>query len=265
MSLMEAYFDESGTHAGSAVVCLAGFILDSEAAEQMEIAWVEMLQVYGLPFFHMVDCAHGSGYFKKLSEQERVAAQTRAIELMRTYITRCFVVSVVPEVIAQVAPSSPLLGSPYSICAHCCLLFPGMWADANNYNGKINYLFESGHRSQSEANAIMNKVFSFEELVENYRYNSHKFADKRELILLQAADIIAWLWHTECKRKIEQKRPRKRKDLQTLMAFKDGMPFFAGAHIDSRFLQTACLPIMLDQYPLTYPWRQSWKLNNTLT
>lgn len=57
--LIEAYFDESGTHDGSPVMVIGGFLIESEEARKLELAWKVMLDRYGIEFFHMTDCALG--------------------------------------------------------------------------------------------------------------------------------------------------------------------------------------------------------------
>jgi hypothetical protein len=255
VDLVEAYFDESGTHGGSEFMCVGGYIAEAEKSKTMQDEWQIMLADYDLPYFHMVDCAHGSAPFDKLTLDERIAVETRAIGLMRANIAECFVLSILPAEHARWIPTSPLFGSPYSVCIHNCLTIVQAWADKNHFHGDVAYFFESGHKSQSEANGIMNKIFSVPSLRKEQRYLSHTFADKKKVFGLQAADIIAWQWYTECKRRIERVRPNKRKDLSALMEPRaDGTKFFAGAHLGAQFLQQIATPHLRHEYPLTYPW-----------
>lgn len=256
LPLVETYFDESGTHQGSKVLCLAGYVVESEAGKRLSDDWALMLERYGLPFFHMVDCVHGRPPFDGLTRKEQDEAERSAIRIMRTHINQCFVVSLMPEVFDRYVPASPLIGSPYSVCIHACLGAAQAWADINAYRGDIAYFFESGHQSQSEANRIMTKIFSVPALRDKQRYVAHTFADKRKVFPLQAADIIAWLWNNECKRKMDTSRPQRRRDLNALMQPKDdGSLFFAGAHLDAKFLRGLATPVLRSQYFLTYPWR----------
>ena len=58
MALMEAYFDESGTHEGSPFVCVAGYLFEKGNAAALNADWRAMLKGNDLPFFRMSDCAH---------------------------------------------------------------------------------------------------------------------------------------------------------------------------------------------------------------
>jgi hypothetical protein len=60
------------------------------------------------------------------------------------------------------------------------------WADETDVDGDIAYLFESGHRSQSEANAIMERLFHNPKMKRDFRYKAHAFIDKTSAPALQA-------------------------------------------------------------------------------
>ena len=61
--MMEAYFDESGTHGESLVMCIAGYLLTSEQATHLDREWADVLRKFGVKIFHAVDCAHGEVNF----------------------------------------------------------------------------------------------------------------------------------------------------------------------------------------------------------
>ena len=66
MELSEAYFDASGTHGAAKDLCLAGYIFRKDAAIAFDEDWRRMLGKFGLPYFHMKECAHAKGVFKNL-------------------------------------------------------------------------------------------------------------------------------------------------------------------------------------------------------
>src|SRR5690606_41984311 len=61
---------------GSSVLAVGGYLIRSDRAARMERKWKAALSRYGVPYFHMVDCAHGNGVFQSLSKQQRVEIQT---------------------------------------------------------------------------------------------------------------------------------------------------------------------------------------------
>jgi hypothetical protein len=153
-----------------------------------------------------------------------------------------------------VMPNDPqITGSPYSFCAHACLTAVRSWADQTNYAGGIAYFFESGHRSQSEADGIMKRLFQQSQLKASHRYASHAFADKRNLRPLQAADLIAWQWHTDQKRRMTGKSLSPRLDCFELMMSGDGRgSLFHALHYDQFMLRKVADTVLRGKYPLTF-------------
>jgi hypothetical protein len=253
---MKAYFDESGECDISPVFCMAGFIIEREAARQMSERWQKMLDAYRLPMFHMTDCANGAPPFDSLTMDERIAAEKEAISIIRDTITYGFAVSLKPREFSKSVPRSPEIGSPYSLCVHTCFTGVRGWANHTNFAGKISYIFEEGHRSAGEANGIMRRIFYKPEMRAEHRYISHAFADKCMVLPLQAADLIAWQWFSENKRQIERTRPNPRKDFQELMIkpMESGAKYHA-IHFTPKLLADISHPVLMNEYPLTYPWR----------
>jgi hypothetical protein len=53
----ETYFDESDSHKGASALCVAAYLFEKEACKALDLEWKAVLDEFGLPFFHMVDCA----------------------------------------------------------------------------------------------------------------------------------------------------------------------------------------------------------------
>ena len=83
LMLTEAYFDESGSfEEGPYIFCIAGYFIDSAQAKEMDHEWAAVLSAHHIPYFHMVDCAHGSGVFagKKKEESRNRSKDDRAYQ-----------------------------------------------------------------------------------------------------------------------------------------------------------------------------------------
>jgi hypothetical protein len=253
MQRVEAYFDESGTHDGSPVLCLGGFVVEHDAARRLDADWEQMLAKYDIPFFHMTDCANGADIYAPLGIQGRIEVASEAIQLIRKHMINGRMTSIYPRDFHVYAPDHEQLGSAYSMCAHGCLAGVQSWADHAGFYGKIDYFFESGHKSQNEANRIMAEIFKQPALRQRHRYSSHAFADKRKIRPLQAADIIAWHWFTENKRRLERKRPNMRADTIALMGPNESGAEFISLHYDPDNIKRVARPAFADKYPLTYP------------
>lgn len=219
--LAEVYIDDSGSHAGSPVLCLAGYVFGCDEAKTLSRRWSEVLDAYHLPFFHMVDCAHGAEPFGKLSPEQRIAVEKEMIALIREHSEYGFAVSVAERDYEAVIPSALKvhIGSAYSFCVRQCLTLVKDWLNSSGFKGDVAYYFEAGHARQCEALSILNAMFNECRLVDHYQHTAHTFADKRKFLPLQAADILAWQWHTEKKHKIF--RQPTRKDLKALLRPQD--------------------------------------------
>jgi Protein of unknown function (DUF3800) len=215
MAIMEAYFDESGTHAGSPFLCVAGYLFKKGNAHALDIAWREMLQEKSLPFFRMSDCAHGTGPFQGWSKIDTTDLEIRAINLVKAYAAYGFAASVVMDDF-HLIPNLGLFDTAYSFA--CLQMFLGVkyWADNNDFHGDVNYVFESGAQHQSEANAFMQNVFEHPQMRLDFRYSSHTFADKANVSQLQCADLLAWHWFTHNQRG-RRGEVAKRKDFRSLL------------------------------------------------
>jgi hypothetical protein len=53
VSFASVYVDESGSHEGSPILCLAGFLYEDEHGELLDKAWRALLAREGLPYIRM--------------------------------------------------------------------------------------------------------------------------------------------------------------------------------------------------------------------
>jgi hypothetical protein len=208
VAVLECYFDESGSHDGSPVLCVAGFLYEKERCKDLDLAWKDALDRFRLPYFHMVDCAHGSPPFKELSREERIAVETQMIGLIRSHATFGVAVALVESEYNELFPPPSPLKDAYSYS--CWLALSGIygWIMRNQFDGKIAYFFEAGHKYQSEANALMAHIFNEPNLRQEYRYAGHSFIAKEQARPIQTADILAWQHATDCKKILNKQRRR---------------------------------------------------------
>ena len=199
VGLVEVYFDESGSHDGSPVLCVAGYIIESENAKILTDEWNEVLAAKALTHFHMIDCAHGVGEFSVLSKAERIEVAKNLIEIIKARVVRGLGAMVVSDQYNALMPHHQNMGSAYNYCIWHCREGVRLWADEVQFNGDVAYFFESGHKSQSEANRIMHLSFKRKGAGCPFRYLSHTFVDKKKFPGVQAADLLAWQMFTDWK------------------------------------------------------------------
>lgn len=225
VALIEAYFDESigtadvteaGTKRKVPVLCVAGYLIESEQAKHLCEEWQAVLDWKKLPFFHMVDCAHGNKPFDKLSKGERIEVASRMIGNIKRRTIKGFAVAVNVAQFEALMPQHPVIGSPYSFCATVVLAGVQKWIENASFKGDAAYFFEAGHASRQEADWIMRQTFDVPELRAASRYVAHSFVEKTKAPPLQAADLLAWQFYTDARHQMEGKRPR-RKDFASLI------------------------------------------------
>jgi hypothetical protein len=192
----QAFFDESGSHDGSAVLCVAGYVFRKSNAIKLGHEWRKVLRWKKLPYFHMVDCAHGNGPFANLTKDERIAVETKLIETIKRYAIQGISVTIDPAEYASFPNKLPtkagLYDSAYALCAQT--IMTGVWAfiDANPRIGKMHYFFEAGHQSAPQADEIMRAMLATPRHKHNFRYAGHSSVEKADAPQIQAADLLAW-------------------------------------------------------------------------
>jgi hypothetical protein len=189
MSEFKAYFDESGCHDGSSVLAVGGYLIRSDRAARMERKWKAALSRYGVPYFHMVDCAHGNGVFQSLSKQQRVEIQTRVIDLIKKHAALGFVTVANPRRFSEVAPIPDI----YTFCVNACLMGICAWF-SDKPDAKIEFIFESGHKNGRKADRHLMTHRRGSDPDISRVYHSHRFADKATTLLVRdepLASIVA--------------------------------------------------------------------------
>ncbi len=220
----EAYFDESGTHSGSPIMCVAGYLFSPEQCRRFDQEWAEVLEEFSLRYFRMSECAHGTGEFKGRREICDPVAR-RMIGIIKRRAERGIVTSISEKYFNEHVSDALQLttGPAYSWCIRWALGLVRDWIDKYNFEGTISYFFESGHQHQSITNQILDRNFGHDsQAKKSFRYGSHSFAGKvpseaSEAVLrpLQAADLLAWQYRNQKIREASGKR-HHRLDLSSL-------------------------------------------------
>jgi hypothetical protein len=231
--LVEAYFDESGSHDDSPVLCVAGYIMEAEEAKRFGSEWRAVLEPHGLSAFHMVDCAHGNEEFADIPKPTRIEIATQCIALVNRYAWAGLGASISAAEYAELMPEHPNLGGAYNFLLWNCLFGVRHWLDVTKWEHDVAYFFEAGHKHQGEANRIMDLAFRDPAARAQLHHAGHAFVDKKKSPAIQAADLFAWQLATDHKRRMRDLG--RRKDFEALLA----SPFHKAIHIDAdRILET---------------------------
>jgi uncharacterized protein DUF3800 len=212
-----SYFDESGTHDGFPVLCVAGYLFECQSRQILDRKWKEILDQYRLPFFRMSARAHNTYPFDVLSRDECAEVEKAAIRLINEHALLGLAVAINEQDYNYFFARQDITGDAYSFCCWQILAGVQTWIARNSFAGEISYFFESGHKSETQANSIMCRIFNDKALRQKYRYKTHAFVDKEKVRPIQTADIYAWQQATQMKRWLKN-NPKPRADFCALTA-----------------------------------------------
>jgi len=194
--MLTAYFDESGTHAGSPVLTVAGYVATVEQWDTFDRAWAQLLKDEQLPAMHWTDLESRKAAFEGWTKERKLAVQKRAIAIICETVERGFATGVVladylaligglPETIRENALAFAVVDN---------LKMATKWATLNCPDEPMNYVFESGGGYGGELSGPMS-MLSKKERWEQLRMTSPKslsFCAKKTRRPLQAADVLAY-------------------------------------------------------------------------
>jgi hypothetical protein len=84
------------------------------------------------------------------------------------------------------------VGTPYTIGCSGCWWLGAQWADENLKSEKICFFFDEGHPNMCEAAEAYDKAKTYPIHAERYKMGGLTFANDRDSIPLQAADLLAY-------------------------------------------------------------------------
>jgi len=202
----EAYFDESGDfEEDPKVFCLAGYYISTDRAIEMDKEWNSVLKCHNIPYFHMVDCAHGNYPFDKMDKASRVEILKKLIAIIKEYTIEGLAILGKDEYFDESEKNKDI----YSTCVDMSVTAIERFLDINRIKGPIAYFFETGHKNRGRAyQRVADKLHEMSA--------SLTWGKKAEIRLLQAADLLAWQAAKYVKDSITGVR-KPRKDFLSLM------------------------------------------------
>ncbi len=180
--------------------------------------WVATLVEFGVPYFHMVECAHGNGIFAGIDKELRIELVTKLIALIKQFTLYGFSAFVH----ASQFKASVERPDAYVACAEMCATGLLSFVQLRKIEGGIAYFFESGHNSQGLAYKHIAKRVEKES-------SSVTFSEKTKVPLLQAADLLAWQSTKYIKDRISKQRAMRR-DFASLLEHPHSLVFM---HMDN--------------------------------
>jgi Protein of unknown function (DUF3800) len=205
---LTAYLDEAGTHAGTRLTVMAGWVADEGLWNNFEAQWTGLLQRNGISHVHGTDLQSGKGPFKGWPRARRAALAGEIAELC-TRATLFGLVTILDNMQydriyigdnAEMRKKRSAIDSKYGVCFRVAIsLIPRVIERANLADGSaLAVVIESGHQNVGAAPEIFR---AFNELADEpirSLLKSVAVEEKRHSAGLQAADMLAYpAWRGE--------------------------------------------------------------------
>ncbi len=192
--ILTVYADESGTHADSQAITLAGYISTPDRWERFEAEWRAALADFGVGMFHMTDFENRVGEFSDWPEALRRERLSRLVKVIDDHALASFSVAFLrSDYEAVVTPEAhAYVGGPYGMAAVMAMIALGRQMNLIGLYGSLAYVFESGSSGLGQVLKVFTDNMNDPKRRDELHLASISFQDKRWFIPLQAADILAY-------------------------------------------------------------------------
>jgi hypothetical protein len=211
-----AYFDETRGGADGDLTAVAGYLFDRDGVArflQLYQTNVEPLlppDKYGRKMFHAASLYAREEPFFPMQKTIRDYILARMAGVIRDSVTMGCVVGIEDaeydlgllgrygRLVLSGHPTknlAPWVGSKYSLCLLRCIQGINHWMDREGLSGPVEYTFESGCASETEATTMLSRITASSDLGKRLRWDKFSFAEKSPRHpWLFAADYFAWEW-----------------------------------------------------------------------
>jgi uncharacterized protein DUF3800 len=230
-----AYMDETGHAAdGSQKFCgMAGFLAPAYKWERFESNWNAVLNEFHIPYFHMKEYAHSKGVFKGWEKDEG-----KRQELFNKLLNKIAAIRAVPtgsitslEGFRRLSREDQLAWhDPYLRSLLDCTSAAGFLLDDQPPQVKFAVVFSQQSEFRHRAEHVYQLIGEASPFGNRMLYPD--FKDMRDLVPLQAADIIAYELHREFERRLHRPHARPRHGYTRIV------------EMASRVLPTSVLPLV---------------------
>jgi hypothetical protein len=237
MLMLTGYMDETGNTKDERqrFAGMAGLVAPLENWEKFEARWKRILGEFKIPYFHMKDFANFKGFHKGWHEQKR----RKLFGKLMTCIAMAYPIPVgsicsSEDFRSLSAEHKKLLIDPYFLSFVHCVTVPSLWVENAPPGVKLAMVFGEHGEFQSRARRY------YEEMRDTFvvgpRLHPPEFRDMRDLVPLQAADIVAYELYKEAERRRYRRTAEARYGYVELVKIADRMggqgAFFLPAKAD---------------------------------
>jgi hypothetical protein len=195
--ILTAYIDEAGTHAGSPVTVMGGYVARLGQWHHFDQKWDRILKRYRISHKHTKDMLHGSGEFKRWTQDRALALLRETEKIIDQHMLFGFSTFVTDkdylEMYAAEWPTKIPLDTRYGLCFRLVMsLVPKkVFEEERRDDLTLNVVLESGPKNAGDAVRIFN-LFKKQAPPELAKMAGKiSFGEKKKFPGLQAADGIA--------------------------------------------------------------------------
>jgi hypothetical protein len=220
VAVLQLYMDESYSHPPAPLVyTIAGYVSESYRWSRFEREWQKVLDAEGIEFFHMKDYAHKRGAYADWTDKKRIKFLRTLQHIIKSNTEKDFAISLVVEDYNKLIPPNTQIwigfGEPHVFVVIGCMKDIGKWQKSKHINKPVHYIFEKG----SGYDSMLKRVFEGldGEQIKFYRVNDTVTFAGKNVLPLQAADMLAYENRLElCRRLNPENRRKPRESLKNL-------------------------------------------------
>jgi hypothetical protein len=207
--VLTVHFDDSGTHLESPVAVCAGWIAPFPQWKKLTREWNKARAEYGFDTFHMAEFVanyNKSEYADKniWTDRKKRIVLKRLRNIVQSRISQGFAVAVIKKDYDDLVTGTLRSHAGkyhYTYAVRAAIGFIEDWRERSGIQGPIEYIFDRMVKGPEKRE--VESVFEWAERRSDAlsRYGifrgCHSFQDKRDILPLQAADMLAWLSRRE--------------------------------------------------------------------
>lgn len=201
MAALTVHFDDSGTHNNSPTVVVAGFIAPAIQWHRFTREWNKAKGEYGFEVFHFAEFLANDpksefADTKRWNELYKARALARLRTIAGGRAAHAFSASVSRADYAEIATEEFVekFGGPFTWVVRAVMGFVEQWREKNNITDPIEYIFDTSDRGvKREIDGVFDGALRHDDPLRKWgiKPGCHSFRDKREILPLQAADLLA--------------------------------------------------------------------------
>jgi hypothetical protein len=204
MADLTAYIDESGTHGGSPLTIMAGFIGYAGRWDAFEHHWRTILTDNNVEYIHAIEVKHGNGQFSDRikwpgKRRANFAAEVSRIPLQYARYSLSVILNNSDYDQFYVGDDKkmrkrrPPLDSKYGVCCRIFMYVLARFiAQFEDRDSQVQLVFEAGHKNSHAPEAILSEMYESAPEIAKYISPNITYALKKKSTGVQAADMIAY-------------------------------------------------------------------------